>query len=160
MRGLIFILGMICLLFSCSNNSKNQEAKNTASFISNNVSNPNIDQLIRKEHYENNLESFTEFCKHLEKVIFENDLEQINSINHSGKKIEDLGLDFFRDTNNLTARTPKLNKEMGGYELESYYASEEKDEEGYPLYESGLFYYFGYNIENKAFELKEVLMAG
>lgn len=113
-----------------------------------------------KNNYENTLESFTEFCNEFEKYIIQDNYAKINELNKSGKSLDDLGFEFFKDTNGLISRNTAVNLDMGGFEYASNYESTEKDEEGYPLYESAIYYYFSYNRETKLFELKEVLMAG
>lgn len=109
--------------------------------------------------YKNSIEDFTSFCEKFKEKVYENDTTWINKINKSGKKMEDLGLRFFKDTNGLNSRKPAVNEEMGGYEYASSYVYKSNSEDS-TTFESGIYYYFSYNEVYESFDLKEVLMAG
>lgn len=165
MQKLISTLFTISTLFvfSCSStNNTDEQSENSTSIAQDSVSNEEITETNtpKLNGYENSLEGFSKFCEKFKENVYADNLDWINKINKSGKKMEDLGLTFFKDTVGLDSRTPKVNEEMGGFEYACYYASEEKDDEGYPLYESGIYYYFSYNETEQTFDLKEVLMAG
>lgn len=106
--------------------------------------------------FEETEESFTAFTEHFKDLAFAKDTTAIKAFNLSDYKVNELMLDFFRDTNGLVERKADFTPNDMGYTYSSSYAGNIDGNE----FESGIYYYFKYNKEKASYDLVNVLAAG